>query len=213
MVTCSIYQEGRKTILKIQSTSTIAPSAFDFITHEENIKKLYGELRFRLDSKGKPKLKEVLRSEETILKKLFPIEYQDVQFFGYITNSRLLISRNKLVFVEIAPLQVKNISLNKERNKKGGPYFYGGGILTTLFTILLLPFLFIPYVRVIMLGICVPFILLGVILIIAGVKSSYDLALLIQTTTDSFKLSAQKKYLLEIENVLRSTDDHWRSRL
>jgi hypothetical protein len=118
-----------------------------------------------------------------------------------------------LVFAEIAPSHVRNISLNKERNKKGGPYFYGGGILTTLFTILLLPFLFIPYVRVIVLGLSVPFILLGVILIIAGVKNSYGLALFIQTTTDSFKLSAQKKYLLEIENVLRSTDSHWRTRL
>ncbi len=197
-VTCTINQEGEKTTLKIQSAPRYRKQAFDAYIHKQNIEKLYGELQFRLNTPGKPKLNRVIQSGEVLVQRLYPIEYQNVDFVCSITNSRALLSRDLLVFAEIKPKRIRKMTLGKEKNKRGHPLIYMGAIFAGLFTIMLIPF----YISALSILISLPFIILSNILIVVGILISYDRFALIETTNTAFKLYAKGNILTRLIQLL-----------
>ena len=164
---------------------------------------LYSELRFRLEAAGKPTLEEVLLPDEKVMDHFFPVEYQEIEFFGVITSSRILLCRNKLIFVKINPKNVTAASLGKEKTNRGAPYFYGGGICLTMFCVLALIFIIIggpwsPIYSIIL----IPSLIIGVLLLTGGILTTYNLFILIQQKGDSFKLIAQRKVLDKLRDVI-----------
>jgi hypothetical protein len=205
LIVCSIYLQEHRTILKIESAALYNQS-FDAYLHEENIRKLYGELRFRLESAEKPKIDEVLYPDEKIFHQFHPVEYQDIQFESFITNSRLLLSRNKLVFAEINPKRIQDITLEKEWSRKSITsiqLLLIGIIFITIFGIMSLIFLITKMPAVFyFLEISIPImIFVGLIPIIVGIAIGYDSYLLIQAD-ESIKLFSKKAILRTINTIL-----------
>ncbi len=205
LIVCSIYLQEHRTILKIESAA-LYNQYFDAYLHEENIRKLYGELRFRLESAEKPKIDEVLYPDEKIFHQFHPVEYQDIQFDSLITNSRLLLSRNKLVFAEINPKTIQNITLEKEWSRKsitsiqlllvGITFITIFGIMSLIFLLTKMPAVFY------FLEISIPImIFVGLIPIIVGIAIGYDSYLLIQAD-ESIKLFSKKAILRTINTLL-----------
>ncbi len=198
-ILCAISSQGQRTILKIESYAL--QQAFDAYIHEGNIKKLYSELRFRLESEGKPKLDEILHPDEEIINQFHPVEYQDIQYDSYITNFRLLLCRNNLVFVEINPKGVQDIVLQKVWNRKSTPLLMVGIIFLTIFGIMSLIFSVTSFASG-FLALSIPIIIfLGVIPTIIGI-ASHDFYLLINYIDGPIRLYSKKAILRTINALL-----------
>jgi hypothetical protein len=197
-ITCSIRQADEKTILKIESAPTYRKRVGDVYLQEQNIKKLYGELQFRLNAAGKPKLNRIIQPGEVLVQRLYPMEYQNADFVCSITNSRALLSRNMLVFAEINPKTIREMTIGTEKNKRGFPLIFMGALFAGLFGIMALS-LFFSWLFILF---SIPIIIIGNILIVVGILISKDYFVLIETTGDSFKLYAKKRLLITLIQLL-----------
>jgi len=176
--------------------------AFDYYIHERNINRLYGELRFKLDSFDKLPLIERL-ADEKILWNLWPLEYQFLEFNGTITPSRLLLHKNQLVWTELPLHEISTLTRGKENTKKGKPGFAIGisliilyAVMTTVVTIISSPPLPGFYWSF------SPFLIAGIISLLIGLLITFDHYLLISTPTESFKIYAKRPILFELHSLL-----------
>lgn len=198
-ISCSISSQEGSTILKIESYAI--QQAFDAYIHEGNIKKLFGELRFRLESEGKPKLDEALHPDEMIINRFHQVEYEDVQFDSYITNSRLLLIRNNLVFLDIDTKWIHNLALQRMWNRKSIPLLMVGFIFLTIFGIMSLV-LSVTGISANFLTYSIPIIIfLGFVPIIIGSASS-NFYLLINYKDGPIQLYSKKAILRAINTLL-----------
>ena len=204
-ITCYVFLEGVNTMLTI--TSSIPGSSMRRI-NARNIKRLYGELHFRLEASDKPTLDEVLKPSEEIIEKIHPIEHEGIELSSLITNSRILLCRERIIVREIIPSKINNINLERERSKLWIYLAYSGlafaiplSIITIMFFIIN-PYTGPFYFPLTFLGVSLPFILIGAGLTVLGFVLSYQYYLVIQESGESFNIYAKKKILTHLEEII-----------
>ncbi len=204
-ITCKIFSQGGETILTIESAISVKPAILDGQLHLKNINRLYSELKFRLDSVGKPKLKDTLQSNEKIIEYFFPIEYQGNEFFSILTNYRILLCRNQIIFTEITPQKINSVTLVKEWTNEYITAFYVGGVILACFGILSLIYLILGgFFSMMALYFSLPITIFGGVLpIIVGIIISFKKYLLIEETGTSLKLYASRKSLSKLNKWLQ----------
>lgn len=206
LINCTIFSEGTKTYLTI--TSSFPSKKWDGIIHTRNIKRLYGELRFRLEAKDKSTVDEVLQPSEKIMGNLSPIEFDGLELTSLITTSRIFLCRNKIIVREIAPFKIDNINLERERSKMWIYLAYSGSILIIPFIIMNIIFFIINpysgpyYFPLTFFRISLPFILIGINMTILGLILSYQYFLVIQERGESINIYAKKKILNQLEEII-----------
>ncbi|NVM29244.1 MAG: zinc ribbon domain-containing protein [Candidatus Helarchaeota archaeon] len=205
-ITCTIFSEGTKTYLTI--TSSMPSTLWDGRIHTRNIKRLHGELRFRLEAKDKSTVDEVLQPSEKIMENLSPIEFDGLELTSLITTSRIFLCRNKIIVREIAPFKIDNINLERERSKMWIYLAYSGSILIIPFIIMNIIFFIINpysgpyYFPLTFFRISLPFILIGINMTILGLILSYQYFLVIQERGESINIYAKKKILNQLEEII-----------